>query len=69
VMPRTLRLALAFAQEGSSLPSAAGACFARKAVVRGRPPTARRGTRALTEAGRNRPTGAVLLVANWREGE
>jgi hypothetical protein len=35
--------ALAFAQGGSSLPSAAGTCFARKAVVRGRPPTARRG--------------------------
>ena len=46
-----------FAQEGSSLPSAAGACFARKAVVRGRPPTARQGTRAITEAGRCRADG------------
>jgi hypothetical protein len=50
-------LARAFAHEESWLPSAAGACFARKAVVRGPPPTARRGTRAITEAGRCRADG------------
>jgi hypothetical protein len=44
-------------QHAAGLPSAAGECFARKAVVRGRPPTARQGTRAITEAGRCRADG------------
>jgi hypothetical protein len=62
-MPRTLRLALAFAQEGSSLPSAAGRVLRQEGGRPGTPANRPAGSAQSRKQDAVGPTGAVLLFA------